>query len=83
MKHNHWLFMLSPYFGQSELKVLLSHNPRGEAIVCVCVCNRDVYHLQGDFRKFSLTAKGKFSTELCKNNCAFQCVKKNVCIWVL
>lgn len=43
MKHNHWLFMLSPYFGQSELKVLLSHNPRGEAIVCVYVCVTETF----------------------------------------
>lgn len=83
MKHNHWLFMLSPYFGQSELKVLLSHNPRGEAIVCVYVCVTETFIIFKVTLESSLTAKGKFSTELCKNNCAFQCVKKNVCIWVL
>lgn len=45
MKHNRWLFMLSPYFGQSELKVLLSHNPRGEAVVraCMCVCVTETF----------------------------------------
>lgn len=69
--------MPGPHFSQSELKVLLSQHPGGEAMcVCLCVCVREFCHLQGDFGKFSLIARGKFSIEVCKNSCEFESVKE-------